>query len=69
MVSAYTDDFLGFGLALSAERLLLFNAWRKNKYGPDAAALTRSPGLRFLKHGKNAEGWWTHDDLSLQADE
>jgi hypothetical protein len=73
VVSARAGDFLGFGLALFAERLLLFNAWRKDKHGPDAAALTRSPGLRFLKHGQNAEGRWTCDDddlsLSLQADD
>jgi hypothetical protein len=69
MISAYTDDFLGFGLPLTPDQLLSLNAWRQRKHGAEVVELKRSPGLRFLKHGKNNEGWWGYDDLSGQCDD
>jgi hypothetical protein len=69
MVSAYTDDVLGFGLPITDAELAEFNVWRKTKYGAGAEDLLRSPGLRFLVHGKNKQGWWTYEDLSRQADD
>jgi hypothetical protein len=52
VVNAHAGDFLGFGLALAPEQLAAFNVRRRQKRGTDTTDVTRSPGLRFLLHGK-----------------
>jgi hypothetical protein len=47
MVGACTDDFLGFGLALTPDQLAAFNVWRRQERGTDTTDLTRSPGRRL----------------------
>ena len=44
--------------SLTKEELELVNAFRKDAGRPE---LKESPGKRFLKYGKNKEGYWDYD--------
>ena len=82
MVSSCQDDFLGFGLPVSAAELQKLNDWRRAKHGPAShrsrgglpagkTDLLTSPGHHFLKHGKaeGKDGCWTHEPLAKQTDD
>lgn len=54
MMSAFQDEQRGFGIPLSADDLVTVNALRSGE-GP---RLEKTPGTRFLVHGKNQKGFW-----------
>ena len=54
MVCAFQDEQLGFGVPLSAADLVTVNELRRLEERP---GLEKSPGTRFLVHGKNKEGY------------
>lgn len=64
MVSAFQDEKRGFGLPLSEEELARVNLFRQGEGRPP---LKETPGLRFLLHGKNREGYWGFADFEQQA--
>ena len=64
MVSAVQDEVRGFGFPMTEEELELVNAFRKDARRPE---LKESPGKRFLKYGKNKEGYWDYDMFADQV--
>ena len=69
MASAFVDEVLfGFGIELTAAQLALVNKYRAML---GKAALTESPGRRFLDYGANKEGYsqgWTLVQVSAQPE-
>ena len=73
--SAFTSEQLGFGMPLTPEQLDKVNSWRASQLGPNPSdetkerykPLTESPALRFLKYGKNRDGWWNYDQMAQQC--
>ncbi|CAN0077014.1 unnamed protein product [Scytosiphon promiscuus] len=64
MVSAFQDEWHGFGLPLADDDLNAVNVKRKEA---GKKVLTRSPGLRFLDYGKNKGGYWGYDLFEEQT--
>jgi hypothetical protein len=64
MVSAVQDEVRGFGFPMTEEELARVNAFRKDAGRPE---LKESPGKRFLKYGKNKEGYWDYDMFATQV--
>lgn len=64
MVSAFQDEIRGFGFPLTESELVKINAFRQRVGRP---ALKTSPGLRFLVHGKNKEGFWGFKEFEEQT--
>ena len=72
MVSAVQDEVRGFGFAMTEEELERVNAFRAQHIGRpenERTKLTESLGLRFLKYGKNKEGYWDYDMFAAQVAE
>ena len=76
MVSAFVSEQFGFGMPLSPSQLSKVNDWRASKMGPNPdectkkryKPLTESPALRFLKYGKNRDGWWNYEMMAQQCE-
>ena len=75
MCSGFQDSTSGFGMRMTALELAEFNVWRKAR-DPAAKDLKHSPGLRFLKYGKETtnkgtksgkEGSWDYAKLRRQV--
>jgi len=65
MASAFVDETLfGFGTELTAAQLATVNRYRAML---GKAALTESPGRRFLDYGANKEGYWTSEHFMEQV--
>lgn len=64
MVSAFQDEIRGFGFPLTQLELERVNLFRQRFKRP---ALKTSPGLRFLLHGKNREGFWGFKEFEEQV--
>lgn len=64
MVSAVQDEHRGFGLKLSDDELMKVNEYRKLH---QREALPESPGICFLKYGKNRDGYWDYEQFEKQA--
>ena len=67
MGSGTQDELRGFGFRCSARELERVNAWRLVKYDGKKPPLVMSPGLRFLKYGKNNAGYWNAEQLAEQC--
>lgn len=75
-VSGFVSEQFGFGMPLTRDQLYKVNRWRKEKMGPNPsdemkkryAPLTESPALRFLKYGKNRDGWWNYEMMAQQCE-
>lgn len=76
MTSAFVSEQFGFGMPLTPTQLAKVNAWRKSQMGPEPSdamkerykPLTESPALRFLKYGKNQDGWWNYQTMAQQCE-
>lgn len=76
MTSAFVSEQFGFGMPLTPAQLAKVNEWRKAQMGPEPSdamkerykPLTESPGLRFLKYGKNQDGWWNYQTMAQQCE-
>ena len=67
MGSGTQDELRGFGFRCSARELERVNAWRLVKYDGKKPPLVMSPGLRFLKYGKNNAGYWNAEQFAEQC--
>ena len=68
MASYFVDEELGLGLKLTDEQLDEVNAFRARRTdGGDKSPLLISPGERYLKYGKDKEGYWGYEDICKQA--
>ena len=67
MGSGTQDELRGFGFRCSARELERVNAWRLVKYDGKKPPLVMSPGLRFLKYGKNNAGYWNSEQFAEQC--
>ena len=65
MASGCQDELRGFGLRMSASELRKVNRWRAERKRPP---LESSPGLQFMKYGKNNEGYWDAEMFGKQID-
>lgn len=63
MVSAFQDEQRGFSIPLLADDLVTANALRSHAGRPD---LVKTPGTRFLVHGKNKEEFWGYAQFEEQ---
>ena len=62
-------------MPLTHAQLDKVNGWRADKMGPNPseqikkryAKLTESPALRFLRYGKNKDGWWNYEMMAQQC--
>lgn len=64
MVSAFQCETRGFGFPLTEAELVKINEFRERHGRP---ALRTSPGLRFMQHGKNREGFWGYAEFEEQV--
>ena len=64
MISAFQDEYRGFGLVLSEEELAMVNNFRRTKSRPP---LESSPGSRFLLYRKHRDGSWGYDEFAQQV--
>lgn len=55
MISAFQDEYLGFGLPMSSQNLEKLNEKRR---AAGKLPLAMSPGLAALEFGKDKEGYW-----------
>jgi hypothetical protein len=72
MVSAVQDKVRGFQFPMTEDELRRVNAFRATgacRSENERTPLTESPGLRFLKYGKNKEGYWDYDMFAAQVAE
>jgi len=68
MASYFVNEELGLGLQLTDEQLDELNVFRARRTdGGDKSPLCISPGARYLKYGKDKEGYWRYDDICKQA--
>ena len=70
MVSAVQDEVRGFGFPMTEVELARVNAFRAQQVDrseDDRKPLQESPGLCFLKYGKNKEGYWDYDMFATQV--
>jgi len=64
MVSAVQDEDRGFGLPMTTAELATVNQYRE-LHGRDP--LDESPGIQYLRYGKNRDGYWDYEQFEHQA--
>ena len=63
-------------MPLTSAQLAEVNAWRAEQIPVNADEITKrrytplkeSPGLRFLRYGKNKDGWWNFEMMAQQCE-
>ena len=66
MISAFQDEVLGFGIAMSPKTLEKVNEARQ---AAGKLPLTMSPGLRALEFGKDKDGYWNMQRMVEQLED
>ena len=67
MVSAFWDEYRGFGLPLTLEEIVAANTRRAASGELPLILAEQSPGLIFFQYGKNKDGYWDGEHFQKQC--